>query len=121
MSETRVTLKGRQKMYYADSRWDSPDPAVRARIRGRAITAGLARLVELNRRPAFWVDMESVLAGGPVLYSNSPDNGDLAGTPIPMEPGGYGHWSSPKAALRHVWDTYTPIFRPDHPLRETVP
>jgi hypothetical protein len=104
---------------YNDPRWNSEDPYIRATVRARAITSGLAYLVERNRRGAYWTDMESVLRGGPVLYSATYEDPAKAGTPIPLPL--LGNWSSAAEALRYVWDSYTPIFAPDHPLRPVPP
>jgi hypothetical protein len=97
------------RFYASDPRWTSDDPSVRARIRGRAITAALARLVEQNRRGAYWVDMESVLRGGPVVYAVGQPK---AGQPVPAG----DLFADPDTALWDVWDRHTPQFAPDHPL-----
>lgn len=98
--------------------WNSEDPTTRARIRGRAITAALARLVKESDEGRFWVDMRSVLSGGtpmgnPKSESMFTKEGEEVGAIIASPD---IHNEKPGDMLRHVWTTHTPQFTEDHPL-----
>jgi hypothetical protein len=95
-----------------DNRWNSDDPYIRATVRGRAITASLARLVQESDEGRFWVDMRSVLSGGEPRYNAK------AGEPSPgtndLIPDSVGRWQF-GSALNHVWHYHTPEFGKDKP------
>jgi hypothetical protein len=96
-----------------DHRWYSEDPYIRAVVRGRAITASLARLVKESDEGHYWVDMRSVLSGGTPMGRPGADPDMTDGTGAILQRAEI-HNEKPGDMLRHVWATHFPVFGEDH-------